>query len=493
MAIRADDPRPNIIFILTDQQRFDTIGALGFPHVRSPNLDRLVREGVSFAHTYVTAPSCAPSRASLFTGLYPHTNGVFVNNRDVWRHSWVQNLTDAGYYCVNIGKMHTTPWDTPCGFRERYVVENKDRFRRTRWYFDEWDRALKANGVNKPSRADYQQLPDYEERLGAYEWPLEERWHPDFFVGDTALWWIKSQRDRWWGDPKPSLTQPLFLQIGFPGPHPPYDPVKRYTEEYLKQQLPIADPSPESIEAQPQGLQALRRAMLDKNPDGVKHLADPTPSQRQRQRAYYLANVTMIDEKIGEILQVLEDTGFLDNAVVIFASDHGDSLGDHGHSQKWNMYEESVRVPMVFWSSRGLFDEGRSVDDLVQLFDIGPTVVELAEAPIPEHWEAVSLLPYLHGSPDVPRRPYVFSEHARDTYLPTVEFMTMIRDNRWKLVHFAGESEGQLFDLQEDPLEFTDLWSSEVHARKKEELLAAIREWLVSSNVRTHNWLQEYR
>src|SRR5262245_45082905 len=118
--------RPNIVFIVTDQQRWDTINALGHAHARTPHLDRLVREGTAFTRAYVTSPSCAPSRASLFTGMYPHVNGVFRND-EAWRHSWVELLADAGYRCVSVGKMHTFPYDAPVGFHERHVAENKDR------------------------------------------------------------------------------------------------------------------------------------------------------------------------------------------------------------------------------------------------------------------------------------------------------------------------------------------------------------------------------
>ena len=151
------DERPNFIFIITDQQRFDTINALGFPHVDTPNLDRLVREGVSLTNCFITAPSCAPSRASLFTGYYPHTTGI-LKNEDSWTHSWVEQLNGAGYRCVNIGKMHTAPYETPLGFHERYVVENKDRYLgglHVRYYFDEWDKALAARGLVKQRREFY--------------------------------------------------------------------------------------------------------------------------------------------------------------------------------------------------------------------------------------------------------------------------------------------------------------------------------------------------
>jgi len=132
------DQRPNIVLIITDQQRYDTISALGFPYVDTPNLDRLVHEGVSFSNNFVTAASCAPARASLFTGYYPHTTGIY-KNADTWRHSWVEELATSGYHCVNIGKMHTYPFETPLGFHERFVVENKDRYLEGRYFFDRWD------------------------------------------------------------------------------------------------------------------------------------------------------------------------------------------------------------------------------------------------------------------------------------------------------------------------------------------------------------------
>ena len=140
------DARPNIIFIITDQQRFDTIGALGYPHMDTPHLDRLVEEGVTFSQCHITAPSCAPSRASLFTGQSPHTTGI-LKNADEWTRSWVEDLSASGYESVNIGKMHTWPFTTPCGFQQRYVVENKDRYLEGRYFFDEWDRALAARGL----------------------------------------------------------------------------------------------------------------------------------------------------------------------------------------------------------------------------------------------------------------------------------------------------------------------------------------------------------
>ncbi|MFT5378258.1 MAG: arylsulfatase, partial [Candidatus Latescibacterota bacterium] len=330
--------RPHIIFIITDQQRFDTIRALGYDHVDTPNIDRLVHEGVTFTGCHITAPSCAPSRASLFTGYYPHTTGI-LKNADAWNHSWIEELRDSGYRTINVGKMHSYPYHTPLGFEERYVVENKDRYLEERYYFDEWDKALRARGLVKQQREFYRQRPDYNECLGAFTWDLPADTHPDNFVGDMATHWIRTKpRDE---------DRPLFLEIGFPGPHPPYDPTPDVAQKYMERDLPLQPVTQEELDGQPAPYKAMRQHNTEVDHDSVVHMLEPSEEQRQRQRAYYMANVEMIDTKVGEIMQALEDKGYLDNAVVVFTSDHGDCLTDHGHSQKWSMYDTITRMPMI--------------------------------------------------------------------------------------------------------------------------------------------------
>lgn len=473
------DRRPNIIFIITDQQRFDTIRALGFDYVDTPNLDRLVQDGVTFTNCHITAPSCAPSRASLFTGYFPHTTGI-LKNADQWRHSWVEQLAYSGYYCVNVGKMHTFPYETPLGFHERYVVENKDRYLEGRYYFDEWDKGLRARNLVKQQRELYRQLPDYHERMGAFEWELPEDTHPDFFVGDMAYWWLDTH----------PVEQPLFLQVGFPGPHPPYDPVPRYAEPYLKRDLPLPEVTEEELQSQPPPFQAMRVHNTEVDHDSVVHLLNPTREQLLRQRAYYLANVTMIDEKVGQLLTVLERRGYLENAVVIFTSDHGDCLGDHGHSQKWTMYDIVTRMPLMVWSP-GRFS-ARRIDALCQLMDIGPAILELAGLEPASTLEAISVLPALRGE-SWQGRPYVYAEHARDGILQETAFMSMVRSRAWKLVHFLDEPFGQLFDLVNDPGEVRNLWSDPAAAPHKQELLDELREWRIRSQLHTADWAKAWR
>ena len=474
---------PNIVFVITDQQRFDTIAALGYDHVDTPNLDRLVHEGTSFTRTYVSAPSCSPSRSSLFTGMYPHTLGV-LRNEDLWRHSWVEMLAEAGYRCVNVGKMHTAPWETPLGFHERTVVENKDRDHpAVPFYHDQWDKALWNHGLRKPTRSVHREAGDYRERLGAFEWELPDELHSDNFVGAHARWWL----DSYPGD------EPFFLQVGFPGPHPPYDPISRHLDAYRDRDVPLPVRTPEDLEHQPTALKELRQHHQENDHDSVVHLADPTAEQSRRQRRHYFANVTQIDEQIGLLMEGLDSRGVLDNTVIIFTSDHGDCLGDHGHSQKWTMYEPSVHVPAIVWGSG--IQQGQRVEALTAMMDLGPTVLELAGLTPPPWMEAESLLPALQGQ-QWSGRDHVFSEHARDMILTGTELMTMVRDERWKYVEFLDSDEGQLFDLDSDPSELDNLWPSppdSAAGQARQHLRDVVSRWRARSAIRTADFRREVR
>ena len=152
---------------------------------------------------------------------------------------------------------------------------------------------------------------------------------------------------KWWVDSYPT-TEPLLLQVGFPGPHPPYDPIPRYAKSYLKKNIPLPKVTEAELKGLPPAYKELRQHNTEVDHDSVVWDLNPNEEQLHRLWSYYLANVTMIDEKIGSLLKSLDDKGYLENAVVIFTSDHGDSMGDHGQIEKWTMYDEIVRVPCVF-------------------------------------------------------------------------------------------------------------------------------------------------
>ncbi|MEP7330100.1 MAG: sulfatase-like hydrolase/transferase [Betaproteobacteria bacterium] len=474
--------RPDIVFIITDQQRYDTIGALGFPHADTPVLDRLVNQGTWFSRCYVSGASCVPARASLFTGVYPHTNGI-LTNASSWRHSWIESLAASGYLCVNVGKMHTQPMDAPAGFHDRTVVENKDRSmaKRGRDFVDAWDRALTAAGLEKPGLPTYRLMPDYRERMGAYTWPLDDAMHPDTFVGRTAEAKVQQYAD----DPRP-----LFLQVGFPGPHPPYDPPARLLDRCRGRDMPLRAVQPGDLAAQPTPFRRLREKHVDGNHDATPHTIDAPREWRLRQRAHYSANVTLIDDEIGRLLGALERAGRLRDTIVVFTSDHGDTLGDHGHSQKWTMYEEVVRVPLVVWSPRL---QGRGeIAKLVQSIDMAPTLLQLAGLEKPDWWEARSLLPALTGE-TFGGREAVFCEQGRDVVFQFDDFVSMLRTERWKYVQFHNDPGGQLFDLDADPHEEHDRWADPGYAGKRAQLRDHWLDWRLRSAYDARDWADAFR
>ncbi|MCB1547654.1 MAG: sulfatase-like hydrolase/transferase [Hyphomicrobiaceae bacterium] len=464
---------PNIVLIITDQQRADSIASLGAPWMKTPNIDRLVKEGTAFTHCFVTSPVCVSSRASLFRGMYPHTTNVYTNF-EPWEPTWVRWLADAGYHCVNIGKMHINPYDAKGGFHQRFPVENKDRplflEEHERAIYDEWDKALKARGLVKPSRYTRaaSDAEEFKRALGCFVWEVDDDMHPDNFVGNTARWWLEDRK----------APSPFFLQIGFPGPHPPYDPTADALALYADADIPVEMPSTEELLGQPRMHERLRQSMVDFNIDSVAWRRQISREDLLRLRRYYAANVSMIDSQVGEILAVLERRGYLDDTIVIFCSDHADALGDHGHIQKWTMYDCVTRVPLVI-SAPGRVRQQVS-NDLVQLMDLAPTILDLAGIEVPSNWEARSLAPKLIDGawPAGAFREHVYAELGRDHIQSASEYLIMRRDHRWKFVVYAGETDGELYDLDADPGETRNLWHDPAHQQRRDQAVKEIFEWL---------------
>uniref|UniRef100_UPI002611660D sulfatase family protein n=1 Tax=uncultured Jannaschia sp. TaxID=293347 RepID=UPI002611660D len=337
--------------------------------------------------------------------------------------------------------------------------------------------AVQSRGVEKPSRVTYRQRPDYREAMGAFIWEADPALHPDNFVGDLAVHWL----NEWRGD------DPFFLQIGLPGPHPPYDPTPDWLARYEGKVLPAAIRDYD-LDTQPAPLCALREHHADTDHDGVVHLRKPTDAQLHRQRAHYYANVSMIDAQVGNILSALEARGVLDDTIVIFTSDHGDCLNDHGHIQKWTMYEASVHVPALVWAPGRVVPQ--RVAGLTSLFDFGPTILEYAGVSPPDWMEAKSLQPLLSGEGNATREA-VFAEHANDMILDATEFVSMVRTERWKLVMFLGSAEGQLFDMQADPKERDNLWDLAEHRSIRDNLVRDLADWRIRSAKRSQGFLYE--
>lgn len=457
--------QPNIILIMTDQQRFDTIHALGADKYITPNLDKLANEGMIFDNCYCAAPTCMPSRAAFFNCQYPGRTGVYSNS-DSWNQSWVSLLAEAGYHCVNVGKMHTYPYDTPCGFHQRYVVENKDRRcdrmgldNKCGRFEDELDKHFAWAGMQKPDRKYFMEhFPDYQDAVGCFPWPFEESYHHDAFVGDMAQRIIERKK----------TDEPLFLQIGFPGPHPPFDPPQRFIDMYDGVDFSGDIISAEEAALQPNAQRMFRQRAHTRGMDGVIWPEEPTPEQIARMRKYYAANVTMIDEKIGQILDALKEKGYLDDAIILFTSDHGECLGDHRLFEKWCMYDCITRVPTLLWSSSGRVPVGKRTDALVQQFDLIHTLFDMLGLSLPDNVQSLPI--DLQGQ--IRGREAVFAEHAIDHVMRGCQFMTMARTERYKLVHYQNEQDqNELYDLLSDPEERRNVYHDPAYREAKDEMI----------------------
>lgn len=450
--------QPNIILIMTDQQRFDTIAAWGYEHMVTPHSDRLANEGVSFRQAYCPGATCIASRAAMFTGMYAHNTGTYSFHQWANQRTWVQDLADAGYRCVNIGKMHFSPRDVAGGFHERVIVENPTNLDHASGRpDDDWGRYLHFNGLERPNgRQDTD--PDWLAKYQGVPWHYEERYHSDVFIGQSATSWIEQYRG----------VEPIFLQVGFTGPHEPWDPLPRHLDLYADQQLPKPVLREGELDEKPQQQQAHQEHHANTSHESRIDLRGASEADIDHMRRHYYAKITTVDEQVGRVLEALEGRGWLNDSLLIFCSDHGELLGDHGLAYKWLMYDPIVHVPLMirYAGQRG------AINDLVSLMDIGPTILDAAGVESPAYLEGRSLMPYLRGEGIEPRR-YVYCE---DNY------QIMMRSVAHKLVYYIGQEAGELYDLGRDPHELDNLWDSADHAPLKNELLQHLLLWLSSSN-----------
>jgi arylsulfatase A-like enzyme len=228
------------------------------------------------------------------------------------------------------------------------------------------------------------------------------------------------------------------------------------------------------VDAQPTAHHVYRQQMIENNHDGVRWQHKPTDVQLLRLRKYYAANVTLIDEQIGHVMQALDKRGYLEDAIVIFTSDHGDCLGDHGHIQKWTMYDCVTRTPVIVHAP-GRLPSNQSCNALLQQMDVVPMLFSLAGVPLPGGHSAIDALPVV--SEDSPGREYVFAEHTADNVFTGASYMAMVRNEHWKLVQYQDSDQGELYDLTNDPGELVNVWLQPTFEAVKEHLISVLNAW----------------
>jgi len=458
--------QPNIILIMTDQQRWDTLSCLGFDHVPTPNIDRLAKRGAAFSHAFVQGAVCGPSRNSIVSSQYVHTHGIYKNEQ--WltpdQPNWIELLRDGGYHTVNIGKMHTSPIRLPCGFNHRTVVENKN-YRQGHHGPDpdDYDLYLAQFGIKRPACTYYQDIPDWPDQLQATVWPHED----DLFIDNcVGRWTVESIRDH-------DFDKPLFLWSGFAGPHDPYDVPQSALDPYGNLDIPDPVGWEGELETKPPPQKQSVENSEGKLSPATIWWSRATPEAIRRTRKHYYANICLIDDWVGRIVDEVESRGQFDNTIFIFTSDHGDCLGDHGQFYKFSSHYDSVaRVPLVF-AGPGVEALGE-VDALTELIDLGPTLLEVTGLEPLEGAAGISLLPILRGD-HASHKETVYSEHG-----PRI----MARSREWKLVFYPGEEYGELYDLSTDPDELTNLYSDPSHLPDRQMMIETLSHWFTTTAPR---------
>lgn len=440
--------RPNILWYCTDQQRFDTIKALGNPYVDTPNIDKLVESGVAFTHTYCQSPICTPSRSSFLTGLYPARLHNTRNGNDTFPEFpplITKLIAESGYRCGNIGKFHLTS----SGHRTEPRLDDG----MTYWQFshaprDDWEEGHHYADWVRERGGDLDPMRNSEDRV-----PPE--YHQTTWATECALEFIGIESDAPW-----------LLCVNIYDPHPPFIPPKVYADMFDPNEMPGPYFREEDLENQKK-LEAI---------DFQGEALPPEEHDAKRMQAYYYAMIKQIDDQFQRVLEHLEASGQLDNTVIIFTSDHGESLGDHGLLQKGcRFYEGLVRIPLIL-SWPGKFLQNVQRDALVELLDLTSTIVELAGLEQPAYMQGKSLIPLLTDATQTDEhREFVRSEYfdALDPFFTdgVGAFATMYRNRKYKLSIYHGHDIGELYDLEQDPWEFNNLWDNPDYAEVKAELV----------------------
>ena len=441
--------RPNILWYCTDQQRFDTIGALGNPYVRTPVVDDLVAKGVAFTHTYCQSPICTPSRSSFMSGLYPSKVHNTRNGNDTFP-SWPPVITkliaDAGYTCGLVGKFHLQS----SGKRTEPRIDDGFSY----WKFshaprDDWKEGHDYANWVRAQGGDLNALRESDDRVPA-------ELHQTTWGSEKSIDFIRQKHDRPW-----------LLNVNIYDPHPPFVPPRAYADKFD----PIDMPGPHFMDSDLEAQAKLAEC------DFQDEIRTPLEHDAKGAQARYYAMIALIDDQFARILAALDETGQRDNTVIIFTSDHGEALGDHGLMYKGcRFYEGLVRVPLIFsWPTR--FAQNTQNDALVELLDLSATLLDLAGVEAPEYLQGISLTSLLKGvSDDQNHRSFVRSEYfdALDPHFTrgTGTFATMHRTRQHKLCVYHGKSVGELFDLEADPWEHNNLWDNAAHSTIKNQLLA---------------------
>jgi len=463
------DTSLNILWICTDQQRFDTLGCTGNRFVRTPNLDRLAAEGVLFEQAFCQNPVCAPSRASFLTGRYPRTTRCRQNGQPIPESERLvpKLLHDRGYACGLSGKLHLSPCrPEACHGTERRIDDGYDVFHWSHhpnpdWPSNEYCLWLAEQGE------DYQRHPSELSRFISTGMP--ESLHQTTWCVEKALQFMQASM---------RAKRPWLFSVNIFDPHhsfdPPADALVRYAD--LVDRIPLPNYVDGELDRKPSWQRTDHGgAYGGKGGHAYDSMSD---TDHRWITAAYWAMIDVIDHQVGRLLDWLDKSGQRDNTLIIFSSDHGEMLGDHGIYLKGPyFYDCGVRVPLIM-SCPGLFVGGRRSSALVELVDLAPTIMELCGQPDQEGMQGRSLAPLLRGEAPLDAfRDDVYCEfYGSNFYYEPSAQTTMLRTADHKITVAHGLGTGELYDLVADPNETVNQWDNREYLPVKAELLTRLTD-----------------
>ena len=446
--LAAEKSRPNVLFIMADDLN-NSAGCYEHPLVKTPNIDRLAERGMRFEHAYCQFPLCGPSRNSMLTGLYPNSSGILSNGQifrqTIPKHvSLPQAFRLEGYFAARIGKLY------------HYNVP----------------KSIGTNGHDDPGSWELELNPAGCDRLveepdifslvpghfgGTLSWyasPRDDLLHTDGLLATDGIWVLERCARR--------KDRPFFVAVGFYRPHTPYVAPKAYFEHYPKQHMPVV----KGVEEDQKDIPALALASRTK---AQKLLTDDL---RQQAVQAYFASITFMDAQVGRILDTLDRLGLADNTIIVFTSDHGYHLGEHGLWKKQSLFEESARVPLII-AAPGIGPKGSVARAPVGLVDLYPTLAELCGVETPDSLQGQSLVPMLKD-PSQSGRGWSLSQVVRRGK-PQRVFGFTLRTPRWRYTEWDEGRQGrELYDHEHDPSEQTNLASDPAQTDRVKKLSAQL-------------------
>jgi len=441
----ADGKPRNILFVLTDDHRYDAIGflsKLGYPH--TPNLDRLARDGAYFRNAFVTTALCSPSRASILTGLYAHQHRVVDNNHPIRPELifFPQYLQRIGYETAHIGKWH---------MGGDAVGDSPQRG------FDHW--------VSFPGQGSYLPTPA---GLNVNGLKVPQKGYITDELTDYALQWLERRDSK----------RPFYLCLSHKAVHSEFIPAERHRGRYSKERFvrpQTWDPAPGKESLRPMWVQNQRNSW-----HGVDFAYHSTLDIGEYYKRY-AETLLAVDESLGRLIEHLRRVGQLDSTLIVYMGDNGFAFGEHGLIDKRTAYEESMRVPLLMHCP-ALFKGGTKIDEVVANIDIAPTLLEIAGLRAPDSMAGKSALPLARGE-RVAWRDALLYEYYWERNLPHTPTLHAVRGDRYKYIRYQGVWDiDELFDLKDDPLEANNLIFSPGHEAIVQKLNRQLFEMLEATD-----------